>query len=182
MRHRLQSRPLVVPVLVLTCALICCFAFLAPAGMLRTVAAQTASPQGSYGFVLGVSQIDSAGANGGAVLGLMNFDDAGNVTGTVTVKPRDTIPQRAAAIPSTFTGTYSGNPDGTGTVTITLDVGFSITLQSVTVDGGQGLQFAGVAGCSLCGSNVVLQSQNDSLTGTLPIGLLLPAATGSIPL
>jgi len=41
---------------------------------LRAIAAQSTSSSGSYGFLAGVSQIDSNGANGVAILGLMNFD------------------------------------------------------------------------------------------------------------
>ena len=168
--------------LVLTVTLMCSFAFFAPANLLISVAAQSTSPQGSYGFVVGASQIDSVGANGGAVLGLMNFDEAGNVTGTATVKPRDTNPQNAKAILSTFAGTYSSNPDGTGSVVLSFDVGFTATFATVTTDGGLVLRLAGAAGCSLCGADVPLQLQNDSLSGALPIGLLLQGTTGTIPL
>jgi len=86
-------------VLVLTVTLACRFA-----------AAQSTAPSGSYGFVVNAFQIDSNGANGGALVGIINFDGAGNVTGTATVKPRDTNAQNAQAAPTTFTGTYSSNP------------------------------------------------------------------------
>ena len=154
--------------------LICSFGY--------SLAAQSLSPSGSYGFVAGVSQIDSAGNNGGAILGVANFDGAGNVSGNAIIQPRGTTPQNSQSIPSTFTGSYSSNPDGTGSLTINLDIGFSITLAMVTTDGGQGFQLAGTAGCSLCGADVPLRMQGTSLTGALPIGLLLQGAMGTIPL
>jgi hypothetical protein len=179
-RLRSLSRPFFV--LGITLILVCCLAYFAPASSLRAVAAQSTSPSGTFGFEAGVAQIDSAGTNGGAILGLINFDGAGGVTGTAIVKPRDTNPQNAQAIPSTFTGTYSSNPDGTGTVTLNLDLGFSVTLAMVTTGGGQSIQLTGSAGCSLCSADVPLRLQGSSLSGALPIGLFLQGATGTIPL
>ena len=49
-------------------------------GPVRAVAAQSTSPSGAFGFVVGVSQIDSNGSNRGAALGILNLDGAGNVT------------------------------------------------------------------------------------------------------
>ena len=176
MKDHTRSFPRLVSVLVLTLVLICSFAYFAPGNRLLAVAAQSTSPSGSFGFVAGVSQLDSSGDNGAAFLGLINFDGAGNVTGSATIRPRDTNPQNAQAIPS-FTGTYSSNPDGTGSVTF-----LGLTLAMVATDGGQGLQLTGAAGCSPCGADVPLQLQGTSLSGALPMGVFFRGAMGSIPL
>jgi len=68
-----------VPVLVLTLTLICSFAY--------SVAAQSTSPSGSFGFLINASYSDPYQTNGSAFLGLMNFDGAGNVTGSYTSEP-----------------------------------------------------------------------------------------------
>jgi len=166
---------------VLTVAISCSLAFLAPVNMLSPVAAQSLAPSGTYGFEAGVSQIDSVGANGGAILGVITFDGMGGVSGNAIVKPRDTNVQNAQAAPGTFTGTYTVNPDGTGSVTMTLDLGFSITFAMATVDGGQGLQLVGAAGCSPCGADIPLRVQDTGLSGNLPVGLFLQGAAGNIP-
>jgi hypothetical protein len=176
---RMFSR--LVSVLVLTLMLICSFAYFAPGNRLRAVAAQSTSPSGSYGFVVNAFQIDSNGANGGALVGVINFDGAGNATGTATLKPRDTNAQNAQPVPTTFTGTYSSNPDGTGSVKLAFDVGFGSTFTMVTTDGGQGIQLMSTD-CSNCGANVTLQKQGSSLSGALPMGLFFQGAMGNIPI
>lgn len=169
MRDQTRVFPRLVSVIVLALGLTC------------VVAAQTTSPSGPYGFVVNAFQIDSNGSNGGAVLGVMNFDGAGNATGTATVKPRDTNPQNAQPVPTTFTGTYSSNPDGTGSVKLAFDVGFGATFAMVTTDGGRGIQLVSTD-CSNCGANVPLQAQGASLSGALPIGLFFQGAMGNIPI
>jgi hypothetical protein len=181
MKDYTRSFPRLVSVPVLTLTLIGSFAYFAPGNSLRVVAAQSTSSSGSFGFVAGVSQIDSNGGNGGALVGVMNFDGAGNVAGTATVKPRSTGNQQAQAIPSTFTGTYSSNPAGAGSVTLAFDVGFGVTLAVVPTDGGQGFQLL-QTNCSPCGADVPLQGQRPSLSGGLPIALFFNGATGNIPL
>jgi hypothetical protein len=181
MKDHARIFPRLASVLILTLTLICCFAYLTPGNALRAVAAQSTSPSGSFGFVVNAFQIDSNGSNGGAVLGVMNFDGAGNVTGTATLKPRNTNAQNAQPVPTTFTGTYSSNPDGTGSVTLSFDVGIGATLAMVTTDGGQGMQLLSTD-CSNCGANVSLQGQALSLTGGLPVSLFFQGATGNIPL
>jgi len=159
-------------VLVLTVAVSC---------IPNPAAAQSLAPNGTYGFELGVSQIDSVGANGGAMLGVISFDGMGSVSGNAIVKPRDTNAQNAKAAPGAFTGTYTVNADGTGSVTLNVDLGFSITLAMATTDGGQGIQLVGNAGCSPCGADIPLRLQNGGLTGNLPMALFLGGATGNIP-
>jgi hypothetical protein len=146
-----------------------------------SIAAQSTTPSGAYGFVINAFQIDSNGATGGALVGLMNFDGAGNVTGTATLKPRNTNAQDAQPFPATFTGTYSSNPDGTGSAKLAFDVGFGTTFTMVTTDGGQGIQLLSTD-CANCGANVNLQKQGSSLSGALPMGLFFQGAMGNIPI
>ena len=145
--------------------------------------AQSPSPSGTFGFVVGVSQIDSNGDNGGALVGLITFDGAGNVTGNAIIKPRSTNAKDAQAVPSPFNGTYSSNSDGTGSVMINFDIGFSATFFFAATGGGQGLYLVG-ADCSPCGADVPLrvQGQGTSLAGDLPVALVFNGANGTIPL
>jgi hypothetical protein len=166
-----RSFPYLLCVLALSLALAC------------SVAAQATAPSGPYGFVVNASQIDSAGANGGALIGIMNFDGAGNVSGNAILKPRNPDPQQAQAVPTALTGTYSTNPDGTGAVTLSLDIGFGITFAMVTTEGGQGIQLM-QTDCDPCGADFTVQGQagaTGSLSGAMPIALFYPGATGTIP-
>jgi hypothetical protein len=145
---------------------------------LTYAAAQSVSPSGSYGFVASVSAIDSAGANGGALLGVMNFDGVGNVTGNAVIKPRSAESDQAQAVSSPFTGTWSANPDGTGSLALTFDVGITAKFAIVSSDNGQGLQFISTD-CSPCGVDFNLLA---STTGVpLPISLFYKGASGFIP-
>ena len=63
-----QSSPRPASVLILTLTLLSSFAYLAPANILRAVAAQSTHPSGAYGFLSSVSQSDSCGGNGAALL------------------------------------------------------------------------------------------------------------------
>ena len=117
----------------------------------------------------------------GAFLGVLTFDGAGSVTGTTTLKPRNTDSQNAQAISSNLTGTYSSNPDGTITLALALDIGFTSTLTMAPTDGGQGFQFV-ETDCTPCGADAPFQGQALSLTSGLPIALFLQGATGNIPL
>jgi hypothetical protein len=170
-----------VSVLVLAFTMVAGVAWMAPGNWLPSVDAQNTSPSGSYGFVMGVSQMDSAGSNGGAVLGIMNFDGAGNVSGTAIVESRNTNAQKAQAAPLPFTGTYTSNPDGPGSINMNFAVGFSLQLTMVVTDGGQRLQLTGAI-CSPCGADVPLQLQGSTFTGAMPMGLFFNRALGNIPL
>lgn len=181
MKVNARSFPRLVSVPVLTLTLLCSFAYFAPADRLRAVAAQSASPSGSFGFLVNASQTDSAGGNGGALLGLMNFDGAGNVSGSYTLQSRG---QGDQTLTGSFTGTTSSNPDGSGSVTLALDAGLTVTFAMVVTDGGQGFQLMSTScpGCNLGGGVVPLRGTPQSLTGTLPIGLVIDGASGNIPL
>jgi hypothetical protein len=169
MNYQTRVCPRLVSVLILTLTLV------------SSVAAQSTTPSGTYGFVINAFQMDSNGSNGGALVGVMNFDGAGNVIGTATLKPRNTNAQNAQAGPATFTGTYSSNPDGTGSAKLAFDAGFGATFTMVTTDGGQGIQLMSTD-CSNCGANVNLQKQGSSLSGALPMGLFFQGAMGNIPI
>jgi hypothetical protein len=131
--------PLVsVPVLALT--LICSFAH-----------AQGLSPSGSYGFLINVSLDPMTNDSGTAILGLMNFDSAGNVTGTLNFARGAHKGRAPETTIATLTGTYSGNPDGTGSLTVTLASTLTFTFATVLTDGGKGLQLVAT---KLIGGNI----------------------------
>ena len=129
--------------------------------------AQTTSPSGSYGFLINASfsfpsDPTSPFPTGLAILGVMNFDGAGNATGPYTYEVDTNSAQVAQTTTGTFTGTYSSNPDGTGSVTMALDNGINLTLAMVVSEGGQSLRLAATdyqfpaATCGCRVSNAVL--------------------------
>jgi hypothetical protein len=71
---------------------------------------------------------------------VVNFDGAGNVTGSYNFQrgAKDTKP--AQNFKGTWTGTYSTNPDGTGSIVLATDAGLTLTLAFVITDGGSVLQ------------------------------------------
>ena len=148
--------------------------------LMGVAAAQSVPLSGSYGFLANAYQIDSAGSNGAALLGLMNFDGAGNVSGTVTLKPRSPIASNNTGT-GNFTGTYSSNPDGTVTATLTFPFG-TFTFDLVATDGGQGFQF--VSTDTFGGGEVMFQGsspQSLSASGGLPVKLFNSALNGGMP-
>lgn len=100
----------------------------------RIVTAQGTMPAGSYGYLLNVWP--DANNQPLAVFGVVNLDGAGNATGSYTLLGVDVGPAPASG---TFLGTYSVNPDSTGTLTATLDIGITATVTVVVTDGGSGL-------------------------------------------
>jgi hypothetical protein len=161
----LGSRQLSIPLLAL---MLLCGAAVAQSG-----------PSGSFGFVANAYQMDSAGKNGGALVGIMNFDGAGNVSGNAILKSRS--PNGGdGPIPSTFTGTYTNNPDGTTSTTLAFDIGFGAMFAMAPTDGGQGLQFLSTDTPGAIDS--LFRGQAPSLSGPLPISFFLQGATGSVPL
>ena len=172
------------------------FSRLAPVLVLTFTAicnAQSTSLSGPYGFLISASTNDPAEGNGTAVLGVMNFDGAGNVTGTYTLQNGASGGQAAQTAAGKLTGTYSSNSDGTGSVTITLDIGIGLTFATVITDGGQALQLVGTncSGCGgggLGGGSITLQGTSSStglaqsFSGGLDISLLVNGATGTVPL
>ena len=142
MKDHARMFPRLVSVLVLTLTLICSYAYLTPEN-LRTVAAQSMPPSGSFGFLINSWLDPQTNDSGTGLLGVMNFDGAGNVTGSVTFQRGSTGAKAAATSVATLTGTYSSNPDGTGSVTVTLGGVLTFTFAMVITDGGQGFQLVG---------------------------------------
>jgi hypothetical protein len=106
----------------------------------RTQSAPGTTLAGSYSFLLHQWQNATSSSNG--IFGVLNLDGAGNATGTVTVVGPDVGP---APLRGAFMGTYSTNPDGTGSLTLNLDFGITATLAIVVTDGGAGIQLLQIA-------------------------------------
>ena len=155
-------------------------------------AAQSTPPSGAFGFLINSSFSPSAVfPTGLAILGVMNFDGAGNVTGPYTYEVDANKPV-AKTTNGSFTGTYSSNPDGTGSVTINLDTGTTLTLAVVITEGGQSLQLLATnfqfpatnCACSIGGillSGVARAAPRGSLNGSYGLQLsILPNTSGSL--
>jgi hypothetical protein len=90
---------------------------------------------GSYGYLL--NQWPDANNPPAATVGVFSLDGAGNLTGTYTaIGNTGPLPSLSGML----TGTYATNPDGTGRITIKLDIGIAITQAIVVIDGGLGIQ------------------------------------------
>jgi hypothetical protein len=100
----------------------------------------TRSLSGSFGFLIQTSLANPSNDVGAAMLGIMNFDGAGNVSGPYTLEISASGNQTAQTVTGTFMGTYSTNPDGTGSVTISTDMGLSLSFALVISDSGQSVQ------------------------------------------
>jgi hypothetical protein len=90
--------------------------------------------EGSYGFSR--SGTAGSGAISAAAVGVLVFDGAGNVTGHDTTSVNGNIIRR------TFSGTYTMNPDCTGSMTVTFLTGTPGRVSPsdfVIVDDGKGL-------------------------------------------
>jgi hypothetical protein len=143
MKDHLRMFPRLTFVLVLTLTLICSYACLTPGNRLRAVSAQSMPPSGSFGFLINSWLDPQTSDSGTGLLGVMNFDGAGNVTGSVTFQRGSTSTKAAATSVAPLIGTYSSNPDGTGSVTVTLGGVLTFTFAMVITDGGQGFQLVG---------------------------------------
>jgi hypothetical protein len=143
MKDHKRSFSRLVSMLVLTLTLVCSFAYFAPGNGLRAVAAQSTPPSGSFGFLVNAWLAPQNSDSGTAFLGVMNFDGAGNVTGSLTFQRGSTSTKAAQTFAGTLTGTYSSNPDGTGSVTVTFGGVLTFTFAMVIADGGQSLQLVG---------------------------------------
>jgi hypothetical protein len=136
-------------------------------------AAQVAPPVGPYGFVLNATFADSSTQGGAAILGLMNIDSAGNVSGPYQLELGSGGANAPQSISGSFTGTYSSNPvppypDGSGTISMALDVGVNLTLTTLIDNRGRTIQLA-LTGCTgpIC-----------DLTGTVVSGIAEIEFTG----
>jgi hypothetical protein len=97
-------------------------------------AAYTGSVNGSYGFQLNSTPVPNA------YLGAISFDGAGNAAISITNvgAPQEGSPPQVGG--GTLKGTYSLNPDGSGTVTLIDPSGNpNLTFAIAATDGGSGL-------------------------------------------
>jgi hypothetical protein len=98
----------------------------------RILSAQGTVAAGSYGYLLiGWPDAQNKPDN---LFGIINLDGAGNLNGSYTL-----VNGRPAAVPGALSGTYSVNPDGTGSMTVTLDLLGTTTLAIVVTEGGSGI-------------------------------------------
>jgi hypothetical protein len=135
---------------------------------LSAVSAQSTPPSGAFGFLINGSYSDPSTTTGFAILGVMNFDGAGKVTGSYTSEVGDGPKQSSKPITGPLTGTYSSNPDGAGSVTITLDMGTSFTFAMAITDGGQGLQLVATncsGDCEIGGNTTISGVARAAYTG-----------------
>jgi hypothetical protein len=103
--------------------------------------AQTTPPSGSFGFLINAAFSNSSpNSTGLAILGRMNFDGAGNVTGSYLYEVDANSPSATKTTRGSFSGTYSSNPDGTGSITMALDAGIKLTFEMAIGENGQSLR------------------------------------------
>lgn len=94
-------------------------------------AGQVTSLSGAYGFSLSASPIPWGQT------GVMNFDAAGNVTASSSIVGPPGTGLDLGVSTTSLSGTYTVNPDGTGTITFTDAAGATVAKFSfVTTDGG----------------------------------------------
>ena len=133
-------------------------------GLALSASAQVTSPQGSYGILLN-QWIDAKNVTS-ALLAVLNFDGAGNISGSYTL-----VTKSYAVLTGAMTGTYSGNPDGSNTVSLTFDIGATLTAAVVATDGGTGLQFLVTGGNAVSPGQIVTGTARiQSAQGTMPAG------------
>jgi hypothetical protein len=91
--------------------------------------------KGSYTFQLNNSPVPAG------TIGVVSFDGAGNVSVKSTSVGAGTDPNQPPVSSGTLTGTYSINPDGSGTINLPVQAGQSTpsAFAIVITDGGSGL-------------------------------------------
>ena len=88
-------------------------------------------PAGSYGYV--ITGWPDAHDKPFAISGVLNLDGTGNANGSYA------FVDDHSTVPGAVSGTYSVNPDGTGSMTLAFDFGLSGTVAIVVTDGGSGI-------------------------------------------
>jgi hypothetical protein len=135
-------------VMIMTAVLLIGMALWLPGLRSRRVAAQSAGLMGAYGFTAIVPYAGGNSNVGIAIVGVITFDGAGNVTGSETVVSPDPSPNATTvnvqAVP--FTGTYTVNADGTGTMKVQVGPQMTIPVSFVITDGGSGVMFVQTGG------------------------------------
>jgi len=160
--------------------------FIAVAGFAQS----GSSLNGTYAVLASAKQYDSLGETGGAIIAVLNFDGAGNISGTAVLKGRTGEPQDGDTGSGAVQGTYTTNPDGSGTATLNFtDFQFSVKLAMVITEGGKSIQFADGPGSTGPASlNPGLPGSPDRVAGVVPGGFFLQGfrpgaqASGTIPL
>jgi hypothetical protein len=101
----------------------------------RIQSAQGTVPAGSYGYLL--NRWQDGNNNPETLFGILNLDGAGNVTASYTVVFGGGTPTTSG----TLNGTYSINPDGTGTMALNDNGQFvgQVQFAIVVTDGGAGI-------------------------------------------
>jgi hypothetical protein len=134
--------------------------------LICATSAQSMPPSGSFGFLLN-NQLDPTSQDSGtAILGVLNFDGAGNVTGPVVfVRGSGVKPVQDAAVD--LVGTYSSNPDGTGSMTGTLAGALPFTIAMVIGDSGQSIQLVTTGPADVIGGGVLGGSAKAAYAGPL---------------
>ena len=117
-------------------------------------AAQTILPSGPFGFLLATSYTDPTNQGGAAIQGVMSFDGAGNVNGQFTLEYGSGGPLPVETITGTLTGSYTSNPNGSGSITLTLSNGISLTLDMVINDKDRGLELTATSCSGAAGINL----------------------------
>jgi hypothetical protein len=100
-------------------------------GIGRIQSAQGTTPSGSYSFLL--NSWPDANNRPAGFTGILNLG-GGKINGSYAFANG-----RTTAFSGTLTGTYSTNPDGTGSMNINLDLGVSSTFAIVVTEGGSGI-------------------------------------------
>jgi hypothetical protein len=117
----------------------------------RRVSAQnfSAALTGSYGFTA-TAPYALSNPDPTAIVGVLTFDGAGNLTGNEREVSPDTSPNATAVRVQTvsFTGTYTLNGDGTGSLTIQTG-GTVIPVSFVMTDSGSNLMFVPIGSINI---------------------------------
>lgn len=122
-----------------------------PQFSLRRVSAQTApSLSGGYGYQA-TQPISPSNPSPNAAVGVMTFDGAGKVTANQTFVETDTAAGAAAVKvqTATITGTYTVNPDSTGTISLDLGGDKPATFAIVVTDGGSSIIIVSTGGSNI---------------------------------
>ena len=98
----------------------------------RIQSGQGTMPAGSYGYLL--TGWPDAHNKPFVISGVLNLDGAGSASGSYTLATG-----RPNAFPGAVSGTYSANADGTGSMTLVLDMGLTGTFAIIVTDGGSGI-------------------------------------------
>jgi hypothetical protein len=137
--------------------------------------AQSTAPSGSFGFLINAAVSNSSpNATGLAILGVMTFDGAGNVAGTYLYEVDANSPTAPKTTRGNFTGNYSVNADGTGSMTLALDSGINLTVALATGENGQSLRLVATDyqfPAATCGCNIARVSLSGIARAT-PAGSL----------